>query len=94
MAKPKEPFNPFYVALLLLGVAFTITACAYAMMAFRATRLEQSAADSNLITVLEQHGGTIMAAEVALLGLATVGAIALDQYRQRRKDRSVERGPT
>lgn len=38
MAKTKEPVNPFYVLLVLLGVVFVVTTCAYGTMAWRATQ--------------------------------------------------------
>lgn len=38
MAKPKEPVNPFYVLLVLLGVVFVVTTCAYGTMTWRATQ--------------------------------------------------------
>ncbi len=83
--RSKTRSNPFYVLLVLLGIAFTVTACAYSVMAFRATKLNRETAQqpNGLMTLMEQRGGTILAIEVVLLGLATVGAIGLDQYRQR-----------
>ena len=36
MAKAREPVNPFYVLLVLLGIVFLVTACAYGVMAYRA----------------------------------------------------------
>lgn len=38
MAKNKEPVNPFYVMLVLLGVVFVVTTCAYGTMTWRATQ--------------------------------------------------------
>lgn len=78
--------NPFYVLLLLAGVMFAITACAYGLMAFR-TFHAGAAADaepSGLMRFLEDHGGTVMAWELAALAVATVGAIGTDQYWQRK----------
>jgi len=90
VAKPKSPFNPFYALLVLLGIAFTITACAYTVMSFRANKLDlnpqENADDEGLMNLLRQRGGTIMAIEVALLGVTTVAAIGLDQFRQNRDE--------
>lgn len=36
MAKRKSAINPFYVLLVLFGLVFFVTACAYGVMAFRA----------------------------------------------------------
>jgi hypothetical protein len=88
MAKAKQRSNPFYAALVLLGVAFTVTACAYAVMTYRALDLRlDSATESGLMSVLASHGAAIMGVEVLLLSIATVGAIGLDQYRQSRAQR-------
>ena len=77
--------NPFYVLLLVAGVMFAITACAYGVMAFRTFHAASAAADaepSGLMRFLEGHGGTVMAWELAALAVATVGAIGTDQYWQ------------
>lgn len=92
MSKRKQPFNPFYAALLIVGVAFTVTACAYALMMVRATRPVSSdstesvslVGETGLMKLLDERGMEILGAEVFLLALATVGAIGLDQYRSGR----------
>ncbi len=38
MAKKKSRSNPFYLLLVIFGIAFSLTACAYGVMAFRAVR--------------------------------------------------------
>ncbi|MEX2142066.1 MAG: hypothetical protein WD894_22560 [Pirellulales bacterium] len=93
MAKQKQPFNPFYAALIVFGVAFTITACAYALMMVRATQpISSDSADSGslagetgLMKLLDERGVEILGVEVLLLAFATVGAIGLDQYRSHRQ---------
>jgi hypothetical protein len=85
--KQKQAFNPFYAALVLVGIAFTVTACAYAVMMFRATRFtgrESAGEQSRLMSLLDERGMEILGIEVLLLGVATVGAIGLDQYRIKR----------
>jgi hypothetical protein len=94
MAKRKQPFNPFYAALILVGVAFTITACGYALMMLRATRPDSSDSSetsvaveaAGLMTLLDERGMEILGVEVLLLAVATAGAIGLDQYRQSRSN--------
>jgi hypothetical protein len=88
MAKVKQSFNPFYAGLVLLGAAFTVTACAYAVMTYRAldVRLDDGS-DSGFMSTLDQYGAAILAIEVLLLGVATLGAIGLDQYRLNRAER-------
>jgi hypothetical protein len=93
VAKQKQPFNPFYAALIVVGVAFTITACAYALMMVRATQpmssdsadLASLVGETGLMKLLDERGMEILGVEVLLLALATVGAIGLDQYRSGRE---------
>ncbi len=96
MAKQKQPFNPFYAALIIVGVAFTVTACAYALLMVRATRPQDSYTaaaalspdeESTLMELLDQRGMEILGVEVLLLAVATAGAIGLDQYRSGRAHR-------
>jgi hypothetical protein len=82
VSKQKQPFNPFYLLLVLVGIAFTVTACAYAVMMFRATRFtgrESAGEPSALMSVLDERGMEILGIEVLLLGVATVGAIGLER---------------
>ena len=59
MAKSKEPVNPFYVLLVLLGVVFVVTTCAYGTMAWRATQPVASyEARSTSDTALEATAAT------------------------------------
>jgi hypothetical protein len=79
---------------MVVGVAFTITACAYALMMVRATqpipsdstRFGSVVEESALMKLLDERGMEILGAEILLLALATVGAIGLDQYRSSRKE--------
>ena len=87
MPKLREPTNPFYVLLVLAGLAFCLTACAYGMMAFRADRRGRSSealqAPSSLVDLLDRQGEIIMASELVILGVATLGAMATDGWRAR-----------
>jgi hypothetical protein len=84
VAKGKKATNPFYIVLVVVGIGFFVTACAYGVMAFRADRLgraaQQDAASNGLMGVLQQHGGQILTVELLLLGVATFAAIASDSY--------------
>lgn len=88
MPKKKSGFNPFYVLLVLLGIAFTVTACAYGVMAFKATRSDDALAGAPsgaaMLTYLDQHGGELMALELALLAVCTFAAMSTDRYWIRR----------
>jgi hypothetical protein len=88
MSRAKEPINPFYVVLVVAGIIFSITACAYAVMTFRTLRgSDASEPASGLMQFIEQYGGTLLAGELFILSIATVAAIALDGFRKRREDR-------
>ena len=86
MAKLKAPVNPFYVLVVLLGVLFAITACAYGTMAYRAIApaVEPSARSSGLMGLLDRYGVQALAVELTALGAATGGAMMLDRYRSRK----------
>ena len=43
MPKMRSRTNPFYVLLVIFGIAFSLTACAYGVMAFRAVRVAEFA---------------------------------------------------
>jgi hypothetical protein len=76
--------NPFYVALLGVGVAFAITACAYGVMTVRG--LDPRLADEQgLMGLMSQHGLTIMVVELVLLGVLTAAAIGTDGYWEGRR---------
>ena len=92
MAKSKQPKNPFYAVLLVVGVIFAITACAYCVMAFRAVTGEPpgqvSTSGEGLMRFLDQYGMWIMLAEITVLAVATVGAIGTDRYWIKRGNKS------
>jgi ABC-type uncharacterized transport system permease subunit len=96
LAKPREPINPFYVASGILGVAFTLTACAYGILMLQANRgmMRDDALgqDHPLLSLLNMHGVAILAIEVLLLGIASIAAIVLDHYRGRRSMRKESSG--
>ena len=96
MAKPREPINPFYVASGILGVAFTLTACAYGVLMLQANRgmmrSDSIGQEHPLLSLLNTHGVAILAVEVLLLGFVSVAAIVLDHYRGRRAIRKQSSG--
>jgi hypothetical protein len=77
-----KPTNPFYAALLVVGVVFAITACAYCVMTVRG--LEPRPDEQGLMGVMSQHGLTILVVELVLLGVLTFAAIGTDEYWTRR----------
>ena len=82
----KKPFNPFYVLLIPAGIAFAVTAFAYGFMAFQAVNAVREDAGRHaghaLFQWLRVHGDATLIVELAVLALLTIGAIAMDQWRE------------
>jgi hypothetical protein len=89
MAKPKEPVNPFYVLLVLVGIVFLVTACAYGVMAYRAITPAPGgrSAPHPLTEFLDKRGIEVMGWELGALAVMTFGAMWLDGRRTRREER-------
>ena len=92
--RSKPGINPFYVLLVLVGVAFVITAFAFWLMASSAVHPRLPAADlptdHPLWRLLEQHGDRLMLWELVALAVLTFAAIGIDGYwARRRKQRGV-----
>lgn len=97
VSKPQSATNPFYVLLIIAGILFVITACAYFTMALREAggalreagggRHEAggvSIAAHSFATLVSRHGLTALTVELILLAIATFGAIGTDEYWSRR----------
>jgi hypothetical protein len=97
VSKPQSATNPFYVLLIIAGVLFVITACAYFTMAVReaggAVREAGGAVreagggsgpDHSFGALVSRYGLTALIAELILLAIATFGAIGTDEYWSRR----------
>jgi hypothetical protein len=89
----KKPINPFYVLLVIVGIAFVLTACAYGVTAFRALRPNRAVAAlppqaNSLTTFMDERGEKLLVAELVVLAIATVGAISTDGYWARRAERN------
>ena len=81
--KMKKIINPFYAALVVVGLAFAMTACAYTVMSFQ--NLDPHSADApGLSTLMKQHGLMILVVELGLLAVLTVAAISTDDFWTRR----------
>lgn len=97
MSQIKEATNPFYVVLLVVGMVFFVTACAYGVMSFKAVRGGPAAMDeagaSGLMVFMEEHGNKLLAGELLILAVATFGAIGSDSYWNRRAQRRAGRLP-
>ena len=89
----KRPFaNPFYALLLVVGVAFLLTATSYGVMAFRDVQGHAAAdSDSGLMLFLDRHGTLVMGIELAVLLVTSVAAMATDRFWTRRAERTEQR---
>jgi hypothetical protein len=81
--------NPFYALLVVMGIAFALTATAYCVMAIREVRApaaadEVATAPHPLMTWMHDNGDAALLSELALLGVFVVAAITTDDYWQRR----------
>lgn len=88
MPKRRKTFNPFYSLLVVLGVAFVVTACAYGLVLLRSTRpadaMRSGHSQNPLLQLMQRHGQTILFVELGVLLVATVGCITTDNYWERR----------
>lgn len=91
MSAPREPHNPFYLLLLLAGLAFTITVLAYAVIPV----LEQKAIDagepvppSPFRDALRANGGHWALYELAVVAVLALASMGLDRLRSLQKERS------
>ena len=77
--------NPFYAALVVVGLAFALTTCAYTVMSFR--ELDPFAPEEQgLNALMKSHGLLILLIELGLLSVLTVAAIGSDDYWTRRAE--------
>jgi hypothetical protein len=85
VAKAKEPVNPFYLLLVVLGIVFLITACAYTVTAYRAISpaAGRDVGSHELTAFLDHYGLRMLTGELVLLAAATFGAMWLDRFRAR-----------
>jgi hypothetical protein len=79
----KKPTNPLYIAALPVGVLFAVTACAFIVMTLKGGD-PQGGESTGLMLLLDRHGVLILAVELAVLGVLTMGAILTDDFWTRR----------
>ena len=85
----KKRINPFYVVLVVTGVLFCVTACAYGVMTLRELKLSMHRPFGEDVAhpfmyLLDRYGFQILLAEIAVLALAAVAAIGTDEFWDRR----------
>ena len=91
---PRRKFvNPFYVLVVIVGIAFTVTACAYGVMTVRGLRPELSADGSgeNLMTFLDRHGFRLMLIELGALAVFAAAAMITDTLWSPSDERPAQR---
>jgi hypothetical protein len=85
MSAPSEPRNPFYLLLLIVGLAFIATVLAYAFVPV----IEQKAMDAGQMPpespfrdALRKDGWKWVLGEVALLVVLGLASMGLDRWRR------------
>ncbi len=90
--------NPFYVLLMVVGLVFSITACAYGVMVVKLARPDEQAIetppDSGMVAWMDEYGTTLLLAELAALAVTTTAAIGTDDYWTQRAARRQSPPPT
>ena len=82
--------NSWSIPLVLAGIAFTLTASAYAVMAVK--KLDAGLANPNsgaspwLIEFLDQYGAGLMLVELVILAAIAGAAIVTERWRAGRRD--------
>lgn len=85
---PRPRPNPFYAILGIVGFLFTITATSYCLFVLRGVRPESlSTAPHALESLMDRYGVTLLAGQLAVLAIATVGAVAMDHFEGERQQR-------
>jgi hypothetical protein len=81
--------------LVVVGIAFTVTACAYGVMSVRKIDPGRDpgpmARGGKLTEWLDQHGAALLLAELAVLAVIVLAAVGADAHRRRRAERDGER---
>jgi hypothetical protein len=85
---PRKRFNPFYALLGSVGFLFTITACMYCLSVLRGIRPTDPAAPPHALeTLMDRYGTPLLAGQLAVLAVATFGAVAVDHFAGERSRR-------
>lgn len=89
MSVRRQFANPFYVVLLVVGLLFCVTACAYGLLLFKGSQGSARAplaAEKGLLGWVDDYGLLLIGGQLMALGAATVGAILTEDYWLRRAD--------
>ena len=89
----KKNFNPFYALLIVVGIAFCVTAFAYGVMTVRELQPSDSLGGSEsgrqFMKWIDQNGFKMMMGELVALAVLTFAAIGTDEYWTKRNAASV-----
>ncbi len=90
--KPSRPHS-LYFLVAALGIAFTVSACAYGVMSFkvRGGAAYGNEQDAGLMKLMREHGGKVLGIEIAALAAAAIAAMASDARSERRRQQSLKR---
>jgi hypothetical protein len=95
VARQKQSVNPFYPLLVIAGIAFCVTACAYGVMAVRAIHPQPNVPSESgfqLMSFLNRNGPALLVAELMILAVSSVLAISTDRYWAKRKKERDDEG--
>jgi hypothetical protein len=90
VSRQRDAFNPFYPLIILAGVAFALTACAYGAMTVVSLRGAEHGerVATGFVSFMNAYGGRLMAIEVGVLAVVSIAAMTTDEWWRARADRS------
>ncbi len=91
MSSPPEPRNPFYILLLLISLAFVVTALAYAVVPVLEQKAKEAGGDvppSPFRESLREHGWKWLLYQVAGMIVAGLASMGLDRWRRHQSERA------
>ncbi len=86
MADTRKLKNPFYIVLMLVGIVFALTACAFGVMTVKQLDpfADRAGQDAAFIEFVDKYGFRALMIELGALAVCTVAAICTDGYWMRR----------
>ena len=97
MPQPREPRNPFYLLLLVISLAFVLTALAYAVVPVLEQKAREAGEEpppSPFRDSLREDGWKWLLYEVAAMIVAGLLSMGLDRWRRYRHERDLSPPPS
>lgn len=97
MPQPAEPRNPFYILLLLISLAFVLTALAYAVVPVLEQKAREAGEEpppSPFRDSLRESGWKWLLYEVAAMVVAGLLSMGLDRWRRYRQENISAKPPS